>query len=121
MSGGADERAFSGEDEGVAAVEDGEGRERVEAGVERADADGGAAEGALEGAVDAGAEGLEVFAGLGEGLAGIVAEDGGGEGGDVILALAKLGGEGGFEAEAESRRDAGSGDGGMRRRGTRRG
>ena len=37
----------------------------------------------------------------GEGLAGIVAEDGGGEVGDVVLTLAKLGGEGGFRAEGE--------------------
>ena len=99
--GGTDEGAVGAEDEGVAAVEDGEGRERVEAGVDGADADGGAAEGALEGAVDAGAEGLEAFAGFGEGLAGIVAEDGGGEVGDPVLALAELRGEGGFEAEGK--------------------
>ena len=93
MGSGADEGAVGAEDKGVAAVEDGERRERVEAGVEGADADGGAAQRAVEGAVDTGAEGLKAFAGLGEGLAGIVAEDGGGEGGDLVLALAELGGE----------------------------
>ena len=73
----------------------------MEAGVNGADADGGAAECALERAVDAGAEGLQTFAGQGEGLAGIVAEDGGGEVGDTILAFSELGGEGGFQTEGK--------------------
>ena len=64
-----------------------------------ASADSGAAEGALEGAVNASAEGLEAIASFSEGLAGIVAEDGGGEVGDVVLAAAELSGQGGFDAE----------------------
>ena len=72
----------------------------MEAGIDGADADGGSAQGAFKRAVDAAAESLEAFAGVGEGLAGIVTEDGGGEFGDAVLALAKLGCEGGFSAEA---------------------
>ncbi len=96
---GANQRALGGENQGVAAVEDGQGRERVEAGVEGADADGGALQGAFEGAVEAGAAGLEALAGLGEALAGIVAKESGGEIGEVGLMLAELGGEGGFKAK----------------------
>ncbi len=56
---------------------------------------------ALHGMVEVGAAGEEAFAGLGEGLAGIVAEDGGGEVGGVALALAKLAAEGGFCAKGQ--------------------
>ena len=73
----------------------------MEAGVDCADADGCAAEGAVEGTIDAGGKGLEAFASLGEGLAGIVAKDGGGEVGDVGLLLPELNGEGGFAAETQ--------------------
>ena len=73
----------------------------MEAGVERAEADSGALQGALDGAIDASAECLQALAGLREGLAGIVAEDGGGEVGDAVLAVAELGGERGFEAKGE--------------------
>ena len=90
MCGGADEGAVGREDQGIAAVEDGEGRERVEAGVNSADADGGAAKSAFERTVDAGAQCLEAFAGTGERLAWIVAENGGSEIGDVVLALAEM-------------------------------
>ena len=78
------------EDEGVTAVEDGEGRERVEARAECADADGGTLQSAFEGAVEADAAGEQALAGLGKRLAGIVAEDGGGEIGEAGLAMAKL-------------------------------
>jgi hypothetical protein len=64
----------------------------VEAGVNRADAGGGALQRVIEGAIDAGAKGLEALAGFGEGLAGIVAENCGGEVGYLVLALAELGG-----------------------------
>jgi hypothetical protein len=64
----------------------------VEARVDGANANGGATQGALKGAVDAGAEAAQAFAGCGEGLAGIVAKDSGGEAGDLILALAEMGG-----------------------------
>jgi hypothetical protein len=71
----------------------------MEAGVKGADADGGATQISFERAVDSGTEGLEAFAGGGEGLAGIVAEDGCGEIGDLVLSLAELGGESGFQTE----------------------
>jgi len=71
----------------------------VEAGVERAEADSGALQSTFEGAMEAGAVSLESFAGLGQGLAGIVAEDGRGEGGDVILLAAQMCGEGSFLSE----------------------
>jgi len=73
----------------------------MEAGVEGAGADCGAAQGALDGAVKPGAAGLEAFAGVGEGVARVVVEDVGGEVGNLALALAELGGEGGFETECE--------------------
>ena len=44
---------------------------------------------------------MQAFAGFGEGLAGIVAEDSGGEVCDVVLALAELGGEGGLKTEGK--------------------
>ena len=44
---------------------------------------------------------MKAFAGFGEGLAGIVAEDGGGEIGNLILKLAELGGEGRLQPEGE--------------------
>ena len=94
LGGRSDEAALGGEDEGVAAVEDGEGRERVEAGVESADTDGGALQGAFERTIEAGAKGEEAFAGLGKRLAGIVAKDGGGAAGNLVLQPAKLSGEG---------------------------
>ena len=77
MGGGADEGAFRTEDEGVSAVEDGEGRERVETGVEGAEADGGALQGAFDGAVEAGAKIGEVLASMKHASAGIVVEKSG--------------------------------------------
>jgi hypothetical protein len=49
--------------------------------------------------VELGAAGQEPFAGLGKGLAGIVAKDGGGKVGGVALALAELAADGSFRAE----------------------
>ena len=59
----------------------------MEAGIECADANGGALEGALNGAVEAGAAGGEAFACVGEGLARVVLEDGGGKEGKMALAV----------------------------------
>ena len=85
------ERAFGVEHQGVAAVEDGERRERVEAGIEGAEA--------WRWTIEAGVrversrrarQAARRSRAWASGLAGIVAEDGGGEIGDVCLALAEL-------------------------------
>src|ERR1035438_4658812 len=47
------------------------------------------------------AAGQQALAGLGKSLAGIAAEDGGGEGGNVELAQAELAAEGRFKTERE--------------------
>ena len=83
MGGGADEAACVAEHQGVAAIEDGQRRERVEAGVKGAKVGGGGVELALDGMAETGAAGQQAFAGLGNGLAGIAAQDAGGEGGNV--------------------------------------
>ena len=56
---------------------------------------------ALDGAVEARAAGEQPFAGLGEPLAGIVAQDGRGKLGDAKLMATQMGGESRFLAEAE--------------------
>lgn len=73
----------------------------METGIEGAEGCGGGLEEAFKRAVEAGAAGGETLPGLGEGLAGIMAENGGGEIGEVGLAEAELGGEDGFEAEGK--------------------
>jgi hypothetical protein len=121
LRGGADQARPRREHQGVAAVEHGERRERVQARVEGADGDGGTLQRAFEGAVDAVRQACQAFAGLGQGLARIVAQDGGGQLGDVALRkLAELAGERCFHAEARSSSRC-PGDAAAWRRATRRG
>ena len=106
------ERAVGVEDQGVAAVEDGEGRERVEAGVEGAEADGGARGGCARGSGRGGcgrrARRSRAWA---RAWRGSWRRTAAARSASVALALAELGGEGGFEAEGRGRRGAGPGGG----------
>ena len=88
--------------QGIAAVEDGEGRERVEVGVERrADGRAAPASGPFQERsrrVRRHAKWPRAWASR---LAGVVAEDGGGEIGDFAPMVSQMPAEGGLEAEAE--------------------
>ena len=53
LGGGADEAACVAEDQGVAAIEDGQRRERVKAGFESAEVGGGGVNEALDGVIEA--------------------------------------------------------------------
>ena len=73
----------------------------MEACIECAEADGGALQCALDGSLHTGAAGLKPFARMGDGLAWIVVEDGGGERGDLKLSLTSHCRERVFKAQAQ--------------------
>jgi hypothetical protein len=79
------------EDQGVAAVEHGERRKGMQAGVERAKGPGMGVEQVLDSAMEVVAASLEALAGLGKRLARVVAKHGGAESGDVALVEGEAG------------------------------
>ena len=101
LIGRADEAAPGIEHQRIATLKNGQRRERVQPRIEGADGGGGGMERALQCAVEARAAGGEALAGLGKPLARIVAQNSGGEIGDVALMLAELRADGVLHAEAD--------------------
>ena len=98
LGGGADENAVGVEDEGIAAVEDGDGGKRVQAGIEGLELGAALVEQTLRGVQQADAAGGEVLLGMREALAGIVAENGSAELGNMALGIADAEGHAAGEA-----------------------
>ena len=88
LCGGADERAVGVEDEGVAAVEDGERRQRVQAGIEGLEPGAVLVEESFRGVEQSDAAGGKVLLGVGQALARIVAEDGDAQLDNVAMGVA---------------------------------
>lgn len=101
LVGGANDIALLIEDQCIAAVENGERRKGVQLGVERRKSVFMGLEQALGSAVQVVPACLQAFAGLGECLAGVVAQYGCAEGCNSILPATKLPGDGVLQAAGE--------------------
>ncbi len=98
LGAGPDENAVGIEDQGIAAVEDGDGGKRVQAGIDGLELGAALVEQTLSGVQKADAAGGEVLLGVRKPLAGIVAENGSAEFGNVTLGIADAEGHAAGEA-----------------------